>query len=160
MKPLVVFYSLTGKTRVVAQTIAESLSATLIEVEETKARRPGFAVYMIGGFAAVTNRGSSIKPVDVDLKQHDRIFIGTPVWASRPAPAINSFIYKTDLGGRTVIPFFTLGGNSPEAALANITAKIKKKGGEVAGSFAVTTNQVPDEEIVSRAKHAIGQFSV
>jgi flavodoxin len=36
MKPLVVYYSLTGKTKLVAQVIAEALNATLVEIEETK----------------------------------------------------------------------------------------------------------------------------
>ena len=159
MNDLVVFYSLTGKTRIVAQAIAEEIGATILEVEESRARTSGFLVYLTGGFAAFANRASKIKPVAVDVSQYDRVFIGSPVWASRPAPAVNSFIYKTDFEGRTVIPFVTLGGNSPAAALTNMTAKIRTRGGEVTGSFAVTTNQVSDEEIVARAKDVIKQYS-
>jgi len=36
MKPLAVYYSLTGKTKLVAQVIAEALNATLVEIKETK----------------------------------------------------------------------------------------------------------------------------
>ncbi len=159
MKDLVVFYSLTGKTRTVAQAIAEELGATILEVEESKARTPGVLVYLTGGFAAVANRASDIKPVAIDVSQYDRVFVGSPVWASRPAPAINSFVYKTDFEGRTVIPFVTLGGNSPATALTNMTAKIRTRGGDVTGSFAVTTNQVSNEEIVARTKDAIKQYT-
>ena len=159
MKSLVVFYSLTGKTKLVSQVIAESLNATLFEIKEAKPRKPGLFVYLTGGFAAITNRGSKINPVDVDLKQHERIFIGSPVWASRPAPAINSFIYKTNFEGRSVIPFFTMGGDNSEQALANITAKVERSGGKVAGSFAVTSQDVPDEEIIARAKEATKEYS-
>lgn len=159
MKDLVVFYSLTGKTRIVAQAIAEELGATILEVEETRARTSGFLVYLSGGFAAFANKGSKIRPVAVDVSRYDRVFIGSPIWASRPAPAINSFIYKTDFEGRTVIPFATLGGESSQAALANMTAKIQKTGGNVPGSFAVTTNQVSDEEIAARARDVIKQYS-
>jgi len=149
---------LSGKTKTVAKVIAESLNATLVEITETKPRKPGVLVYLTGGFAAVANKGSRIDPVDVDVKEYERVFIGSPVWASRPAPAINSYIHKTDFEGRTVIPFVTLGGKSPEAALTNITANIAGIGGKVVGSFAVTTNQVSDEEIVARAKDAIKQY--
>ena len=107
MKSLVVYYSLTGKTKLVAQAIAEALNATLVEITETKPRKLGAFVYLIGGFGAVMNRGSKINPVNVDLKEYDRIFIGSPTWASRPAPAINSFIYQTNFEGRSVVPFFT-----------------------------------------------------
>ncbi len=159
MKPLVVYYSLTGKTKMVAQVIAEALNATLVEIKETKPRKLGFSVYLLGGFFAVTNRGSKINPISVDVKQYERIFIGSPIWGSRPAPAINSFIYQTNFEGRSVIPFFTMGGTTPEKALANITAKIEKRQGKVAGSFAITSYEVSDEEIIARAKEAIKEYS-
>ena len=144
MKSLVVYYSLTGKTKLVAQAIAEALNATLLEIKETKPRKPGILVYLTGGFAATINRRSKINPIDVDLKQYERIFIGSPIWNSRPTPAINSFIYQTNLESRSIIPFFTMGGNDSENALANITAKIEKSQGKVAGSFAITSYKISD----------------
>jgi flavodoxin len=158
MKPLVVYYSLTGKTKLVAQVIAEALNATLVEIKETKPRKLGPFVYLTGGFAATINKGSKINPIDVDLKQYETIFIGSPMWNSRPAPAINSFIYQTNFEGRSIIPFFTMSGTNPEKALANITAKIEKSQGKVAGSFAITTYRVSDEEIIARAKEAIKKY--
>ena len=154
MKSLVVYYSMTGKTRLAAHAIAEVLNATLMEIEERRPVPIPF-VYLSGGFAAITNRGSKISPIDVGLKQYERIFVGSPIWASRPTPAINSFIYQTDFESRDIIPFFTMGGDSTEVALANITAKIEKSQGKVAGSFAITSHRVSDEEIVTRVKEAI-----
>ena len=157
MKPLVVYYSLTGKTKLVSQVIAEALNATLLEIKERRPIPIPF-VYLTGGFAAITNRGSKINPIDVDLKQHERIFIGSPMWGPRPAPAINSFIYQTNFEGRSIIPFFTMGGDTSEKALANITAKIEKKQGKVVGSFAITSHKVSDEEIIAKAKEAIRNY--
>jgi len=158
MKSLVVYYSLTGKTKLVAQVIAEALDATLVEIEERRPIPIPF-VYLSGGFAAMTNRGREINPIGVDLKQYERIFIGSPTWGSRPAPAINSFIYKTNFEGRSIIPFFTMRGDNSEKALANITAKIEKNQGKVAGSFAITSYRVSDEEIIARAKEAVKKYS-
>ena len=158
MKSLVVYYSLTGKTKLAAQAIAEALDATLLEIEERRPV-PWPFVYVSGGFRAMTNRGSKINPIDVDLKQYERIFIGSPIWASRPAPAINSFIYQTNFEGRSVTPFFTMGGSTSAKALANIKAKIEKSRGRVAGSFAITSYKMSDEEIVARAREAIKDYS-
>jgi flavodoxin len=158
MKSLIVYYSLTGKTKLVAQAIAEALNAPLVEIEETKPIKLGPLVYLIGGFAATINRGSKINPIDVDLKQYERIFIGSPIWNSRPAPAINSFIYQTNFEGLSIVPFFTMGGDNVKGALANITAKIEKNQGKVAGSFAITSYRVSDEEITARAKEAIKKY--
>jgi len=154
MKSLVVYYSLTGKTKLVAEAIAEALNATLLEIEERRPIPFPF-VYLSGGFAAFTNRGSKINPIDVDLKQYERIFVGSPMWAYRPAPAINSFIYKTNFEGRSVIPFFTMGGDDSKKALANITAKIEKRQGKVVGSFAMTSYGVSNEEMTARAREAV-----
>ena len=58
MKPLVVYYSLTDKTKLVSQVIAEALNATLVEIKETKPRKLGPLVYLTGSFAATINRGT------------------------------------------------------------------------------------------------------
>ncbi|MGQ9546841.1 MAG: flavodoxin family protein [Dehalococcoidia bacterium] len=158
MKSLVVYYSLTGKTKLVAQAIAEALNAALVEIRETTVRHIPL-VYLTGSFAALMNRGSKINPIDIDLRQYEKIFIGSPTWGSRPAPAINSFIYQTDFGGREVIPFLTMGGNNAKGALANMAAKIRRNQGKVVGSFAITSYKVSDEEIVARAKEAIRGYS-
>ena len=158
MKSLVVYYSLTGKTKLVSQVIAETLNAMLLEIEDAKPRKRWFLVYLTGGFAAVTNRGSKIKPIDIDLKQYETIFIGSPNWGSRPTPAINSFIYKTNFEGRSIVPFFTMGGDDWDKALANITTKIKKSRGQVTGSFAIQTHGLNNEEIIVRSKDAIKNY--
>jgi len=158
MKSLVVYYSLTGKTKLVAQVIAEVLKTTLVEIVERRPI-PMPLVYVSGSFRAFMNWGSKINPIDIDLKQYERIFIGSPIWAYRPAPAINSFMYRTNLEGRSVIPFFTMGGDDSTRALANITAKIEKRQGKVIGSFAITSNELSDEQIIARAKEAIKKYS-
>lgn len=159
MRPLVVFYSLTGRTRLVSQAIAEALQAELVEIEEVKPRKGGFLTYLTGGFSAVTNKGSKITPVNVDLKQHKTIFIGSPIWASRPAPAVNSFIYTTNFEGQGTIPFFTMGGGDSDKALQNITAKIENSQGRVIGSFAIKSYGFDDKEIIARAKETIKNYA-
>ena len=158
MKSLVVYYSLTGKTRLIAQTIAQALSATLVEIREKKPRKLGPFIYLIGGFGAITNRTSKINPVDIGSNQCESIFIGSPIWASRPTPGVNSFIYQTDFEDRDIIPFFTMGGDNANKAVANITAKIEKSQGKVAGSFAITSYKVPGEQIMARAKEAAKRY--
>jgi menaquinone-dependent protoporphyrinogen IX oxidase len=157
MRSLVVYYSLTGKTRLAAQAIAEALNAPLVEIQETRPI-PWPFVYISGGFAASTNKGRKICPIEVDIKQYERIFVGSPIWNSRPTPAVNSFIYQANFEGRDVVPFFTMGGDNAEKALANITAKIEKSWGKVAGSFAITSYKVSGEEITARAKEVIGKY--
>ncbi len=159
MKSLVAYYSLTGNTKLVAQVIAEALDTTPVEITETKPRKIRPLLYLIGGFQATMNRGSRINPIDVDLEQCNKIFIGSPVWNSRPVPAINSFIYQTDFEGLDIIPFFTMGGDNADKALENITAKIEKSQGKVVGSFTIKSYRVSHEQIIARAEEAIKKYS-
>ncbi len=158
MKPLVIYYSLTGKTKLVSQTIAGTLQAELVEIEELKPRRR-FLTYLTGSFAAVTNKGSKISPINVNLKQYDTIFIGSPIWASRPTPAINSFIYANNFEGQSIVPFFTMGGKNSDKALKNITTKIERSQGKVIGSFGIKSQGLTDKEIMARAKEAIRDYT-
>lgn len=159
MKSLVVFYSLTDKTKLVSQAIAEALNAELVEIEETKRRKRGFLTYLTGGYAAIRNKGTDINPINFDLKQCETIFIGSPVWASRPTPAINSLIYTSNFKNQSIIPFFTMGGDNSDKALQNITIKIERSQGKVIGSFAIKTQGLTDEEIRAKAKEAIKDYT-
>ena len=159
IKPLVLFYSLTGKTKLVSQTIAEALRAELVEIMEVKPRKPGFLTYLTGGFAAITNKGSKISPINVNWKEYDTVFIGSPVWASRPTPAINSFIYANDFESKSIVPFFTMGGYNSDKALSNITSKIERSQGRVIGSFAIKSYDSTDEEIIAGDIEAINNYT-
>ncbi len=154
MKKLVVFYSLSGNTEIVAKTIAKELKADLCRVEETR-KRNRFLVYMTGGFAAFRDKCSEIKPVALDVHDYDLIFLGSPVWASRPVPAINAFISSTDFKNRKVIVFFTMGGEEYRKAVSNITLKVENRSGIVADSFAVRTGKKHHDAIVKETRKAI-----
>jgi hypothetical protein len=52
-----------------------------------------------------------------------------------------------------------MGGNDSDKALANIKAKIEKRQGKVVGSFAITSYNASDEDMIARAKEAIKKFS-
>ena len=111
MKSLVVFYSVTDK-KLVSRTIAKALNATVLEIEEAKPRKVKSLTYLSAGFAAIRDKRTAINPVNVDLRQYDTIFIGSPIWASRPTPAINLFIYANNFEGKSIVSFFTMSGNN------------------------------------------------
>ena len=154
MKKLVVFYSLSGNTELVAKTIAKELKAELYRVEEIRERNR-FLVYLTGGFAAVRNKCSEIKTVALNLHDYDLIFLGSPTWASRPVPAINAFISNTDFENKKIITFFTMGGSGYEKAINNITVKVEKRSGIITDSFAIKVSRKNSDAIVKETKKAI-----
>jgi len=157
MKTLVVFYSRTGNTELVAKTVAQVLNADLRRVEEVKERK-GIFTLVAGCFKAIKNKSSDIKPVDFNLGNYDLIFLGSPVWASKTTPAINTFISKADFKNKNVVVFFTLGGTNYKGAVKDMTEKIEKKEGKVIGSFAIRSSKAK-EEMINKTKEAVKEYA-
>ena len=80
--------------------------------------------------------------------------MGFSVWAGNSAPAINTFISKSDFTGKSIIPFTTFGGGRRDG-INGLSSKIIKKGGEIEGSFAVETEMLKDEEIAAKVKEMV-----
>ena len=66
----------------------------------------------------------TIKPLDKDPADYDRIVLGTPTWWYTMAPAVRTFLTETDLTGKELVLFATHGG-WPGHALADMKACAK-----------------------------------
>lgn len=157
MKTLVVYYSLTGNTEIVAKEIAKELKADLRKVEDLKPYR-GKIIFLTGSFAALFNKNGKIKPVDFSVKEYDRIFVGSPVWAGSPVPAVNTFLSNADFTGKEVVPFVTMGGNNPSKSIPKMSSKITARGGKIPGSFAIKAGGKTPEEISAKTKEELARF--
>jgi len=153
-KSLVAYYSFSGKTELVAQTLAESLHADLLRIEdETKPTED--EAYGIGRDAAVAGKSWPIQPFNADVSGYGRVHVGFPVWFGMPPPAINAFLEQVDLGGKEVVVFATMNSGGHNRAIHAATCKIAAKGAKVVASFSVRTGSAPDGEIVQKARDAI-----
>ena len=114
VKSLVVYYSRTGNARFVAETIAAEVGSDVEEVIDLK-KRSGPLGFLSGGSDARRGKGTEISPSTKSTNIYDLIIVGTPVWASRPSPAIATYLKKNDLSGKKVALFFTQGGKKPTA---------------------------------------------
>jgi flavodoxin len=88
---LVLYYSLTGKTRLLAERIAEILSCDIEEIVELEERR-GLLGFLRSGFDAVKENFTEIKPPKTNFREYDRIIICSPVWAMNLPPAVRTFV--------------------------------------------------------------------
>ncbi len=113
-KTLVVYYSASGNTRQVAQTIAETANADIFEIVPAQ-------VYT-GSDLDWTDRNSrvsrehddeSLRNVELtttevpDWDSYDTVFIGYPIWWGIAAWPMDTFVKANDFTGKTVIPFAT-----------------------------------------------------
>ena len=158
MKTLVVYYSLTGKTDVVAQALAHELGADLRRVEDVEKPTVNWWFMLSASFAALRGAESPIQPMATGLQGYDRVFVGSPVWAGSPSTPINAFIAQADFSGKAVIPFMTMGGNDASGALEKMSERIEKKGGKIVGSFAFSSRDVANEELAAKTREVAQRF--
>jgi flavodoxin len=114
MKSLVVFYTRTGKTRFVAETIASELGADLEEIVDLK-NRQGRLGWIMAGKDATRKSLTKISPTAKLPQDYDFIVIGTPIWAWSPTPAVRTYIKQNILSGKKVALFYTSDGDIKEA---------------------------------------------
>jgi flavodoxin len=111
MKKLVVFYSLEGNTRLVANTIARAAGADVLELApEKELSAKGFTRYLWGGKSVLMREKPALKPLALDPSQYDMFFLGTPVWAWSMAPPLATFLSRFSFTGKPVALFCCHGG--------------------------------------------------
>lgn len=111
MKTLVVYYSFDGNTEAAAQKIVKGLEADILKLQPAKEiPGEGFKKFMIGGMQALFGICPKLEPITTNVKMYDRIILGTPIWAGKCAPAINSFFKEYQIYDK-VSDVFTCSGS-------------------------------------------------
>jgi len=116
MKALVVYYSRTDRTRVVAEKIAQELGAEIEEVIDSK-KRFGMMALMKASLDAMISKETKISSPTKPIELYDLIVVGTPVWFNRPTPATRTYLKKNNLAGKRVALFCTNEGSGAETAI-------------------------------------------
>lgn len=119
MKTLVVFYSKTGNTKIIAEELAKNFSADLEELTETQPKE-GFLGMIIAGKDAILQQGSAINDLKHQVANYDLVIIGTPVWAWTMANPVRSFIEKYKQNLKHVAFFATMGGSGDQRAFSHM----------------------------------------
>ena len=114
MKSLVVYYSRTGNAKFVAETIAAEIGSDLEEIVDLK-KRSGILGFLIGGFDATRGKKTEIAETKKSIEEYELVIVGTPVWNSRPTPAVKTYLQKNKFSGKRIAVFATLSGKKTQA---------------------------------------------
>lgn len=113
-KILVVYYSATGSTKAVADTIADTTRADLFEITPVVPYTSDDLNWTNDNSRVSVEHNDESKR-DVPLTKttpdnwadYDTVFIGYPIWWGIAAWPVNNFVEGNDFTGKTVIPFCT-----------------------------------------------------
>ena len=80
-KKLVVYYSYTGHTKMIAKRIEEKLGCDILEIKPIIPYSTNYqTVVNKEQNNESSNKTPQIEKIDKDLKKYDEIIIGSPVW--------------------------------------------------------------------------------
>lgn len=113
-KVLVVYYSASGNTKSVAQTIADETGGDLFELVPSDVYTSADLDWTDKG-SRVNKEHDDIDLRDIELEyntvdnwdSYDTVFIGYPIWWAIAAWPVDNFVKGNDFTGKTVIPFCT-----------------------------------------------------
>jgi flavodoxin len=148
---LVVYYSRTGRTRALAETVAHLADADIEPLRNSRKRtgRLGWALSLLDALRCARGR---IEPPACDPTEYDLVLIGTPVWADGPAPPARAF--ARDCGGQCkhVAFFATHWGPQPGRTFGELAELADQL---PVGTLSVAASQVGTDACEHRAREFV-----
>ena len=110
-KKLVVYYSYTGNTKMIAEKIQKKLKCDILEIKPVVPYSTDYqTVVDEEQNNESTGKTPEIEKIDKDLSNYDEIIIGSPVWWYTIAPVIRTFLKENNLKDKIIKPFATNAG--------------------------------------------------
>ena len=117
MNTFVTYFSASGSTARLAQTLAAAADAKLYEIKPAVPYERKDLNWMDKkARSTVEMQDPNGRPALADtaapVAEADAIFLGFPIWWYREPSIIDSFLEAYDFSGKTIVPFFTSGGSN------------------------------------------------
>ena len=110
-KTLIIYYSLTGKTKDIALQIQSLTNGTLYEIKPKEEIKQGPSLYITSKKQISSGNYPEIINDFPNAEEYDTIFVGSPIWWYTAAPVVLEFLKEFDFQNKNVVPFSTQGSN-------------------------------------------------
>jgi len=167
-KTLIIYYSRTGITRLISETLNNHINADLLELQDP-IDRSGSWGYMKSAYSAFRHQHAPIKPEKPDISTYSNIIIASPVWSWNLCTPVHTLFEKNRFDGKKLVLITTAnihimkyepyGDDAPfikrflrdylrgkrEAAVAEVV----NAGGNFIGHYHFETKAKSDEQLVA-----------
>ena len=153
MKTLVTYFSASGVTKGVAERMAKTLGADIMEiVPEQRYTDADLDWRDKKSRSTIEMQDKSSRPAivkgELNPEDYDVICVGFPIWWYTCPTIINTFMESFDHTGKTVIPFATSGGSSIKKACEDLKAAYPKANWKVGKLL----NNATDQDFIEMVK--------
>ena len=120
-KVLVAYFSWSGNTRTVAETVADALGAELFEIRTVTPYTDNYdKVLDVAKAEQNRNARPELATHVQDMGQYDTLFLDYPCWWGTLPMPVFTFLEEYDFSCKSVIPFVTHGGSGFGRSLSDI----------------------------------------
>ena len=111
-KKLVAYFSCSGVTKSVAQTLADAVGGDLYEITPAQPYTRADLNWMDQSSRSTVemkdlNSRPAIAGKVENMADYDTVFVGFPIWWYVAPTIINTFLESYDFSGKTIVPFCT-----------------------------------------------------
>lgn len=143
-KALVVYFSVTGNTKAVAETLAGLQDADIYEIVPQQPYTDEDLNYTDSTTrATVEQNDPDVRPAIqgsiTDFEQYDVVYVGYPIWWGDMPRILYTFFDTYDFSGKTIAPFCTSGGSGLSGTPKTIAGL--ETGAEVLDGLSVGSSQ-------------------
>jgi flavodoxin len=152
---LVVYYSLEGSTRFMAEEIAKDIQADIMELKPKKPYSKKGLRMAHAALGALLKKKAELEPIDKHVEDYEAILIGTPIWAGNISPPVRTFLTHHHLHGKKIGLFASCGGQT------GLTFKDMKKnlaGNEIIGEIILTEASKNPEENTKKIREWVTEI--
>lgn len=115
-RKLVAYFSASGVTAQVAETLADAIGADIFEIEpEVPYTNPDLDWTNKKSRSSIEMSDDFSRPAIAckrdNMEEYDTVFVGFPIWWYVAPTIINTFLESYDMTGKVIVPFATSGGS-------------------------------------------------
>lgn len=155
--PLVVYYSRSGNTRLVAEAISKAMTADCVEIKSNKNRESGLGVFTCV-LDQLLDRDDELKSQPVDVSKYDPIIIVSPIWIHKLSSPVRTFIKSGLFHEKEVHLVLTYNGNQSDADEKELKDRISSYGIIIKGLNKINTKNKDVNEIKQEAVKLLTVF--
>lgn len=116
-KILIVYFSHTGNTQMIAGYIHDIVESDMVELKTDDIYTDDYDTLLAQIRQEVADEYCPRLATRIEnISSYDVIFVGYPIWVETAAPPVRTFLTTYDLSGKTIVPFCTSGTSSAETS--------------------------------------------
>ena len=135
----------------VANTLQESLSCDIAEIESTEERSGFFGVFTCV-LDQLLDRDDVIKPLSKDPQNYNPIILASPIWIGRISSPARTFIKQGGLKGKDVYIVLTYNGRLSEEKEKAVKEEVTSQEIKLLGLFKIITKEKTEDDIKKEAR--------